>query len=383
MIAGIERLTKRLEEVRKFEPTSVTEQFNIPHVERLSAAIDETLVRTFGADSADFDRYRVASQFDNGPFNYAYQVNIAEVQRSLARSKDRNIALIEQAIEALKERLAEVVSPSHSEQPSRPESSGEGRKVFVVHGHSGVEQGVARFLEQIGFEPIIPTALAVDSFWDSQIRESLTRCRLLRGAASMGAAVSITRLDVTAAELRMAAGREKDGSAARRMLAIAMILDGADRKTAAETCGMDRQTLRDWVHRYNAEGMRGLHDRKTPGPEPKLTADQQAKLAELVETGPDPARHGVVRWRRVDLRDELERRFGVVLHERSVGKVLAKLGYCRLSVRPRHPQTDEAAQEAFKKTSPQRSRHGSPTTPKTSPSKSGSRTRHASASKAR
>jgi len=199
----------------------------------------------------------------------------------------------------------------------------------------------------------------------------------------MGAAVSITRLDVTAAELRMAAGREKDGSAARRMLAIAMILDGADRKTAAEICGMDRQTLRDWVHRYNAEGMRGLHDRKTPGPEPKLTADQQAKLAELVETGPDPARHGVVRWRRVDLRDELERRFGVVLHERSVGKVLAKLGYCRLSVRPRHPQTDEAAQEAFKKTSPQRSRHGSPTTPKTSPSKSGSRTRHASASKAR
>src|SRR5665647_1655825 len=189
----------------------------------------------------------------------------------------------------------------------------------------------------------------------------------------MGAAVSITRLDVTAAALRMAAGREKDGSAARRMLAIAMILDGTDRKTAAETCGMDRQTLRDWVHRYNAEGMRGLHDRKTPGPEPKLTADQQAKLAELVETGPDPARHGVVRWRRVDLRDELERRFGVVLHERSVGKVLAKLGYCRLSVRPRHPQTDEVAQEAFKKTSPQRSRHGSPTTPKTSPSKSGSR----------
>ena len=231
---------------------------------------------------------------------------------------------------------------------------------------------------------LIPTALAVDSFWvwDSQIRESLTRCWLLRGAASTGAAVSITRLDVTAAQLRAAAGREKDGSAARRMLAIAMILDGADRKTAAETCGMDRQTLRDWVHRYNAEGMRGLHDRKTPGPEPKLTADQQAKLAELVETGPDPARHGVVRWRRVDLRDELERRFGVVLHERSVGKVLAKLGYCRLSVRPRHPQTDEAAQEAFKKTSPQWSRHGSPTTPKTSPSKSGSRTRRALVSKA-
>jgi transposase len=112
---------------------------------------------------------------------------------------------------------------------------------------------------------------------------------------------------------------------------------------------MDRQTLRDWVHRYNAEGLRGLRDLKAPGPKSKLTAEQQAELAKLIEVGPDPVRHGVVRWRRVDLRDELERRFGVVLHERSVGKVLAKLGYRRLSVRPRHPQADEEAQEALKK----------------------------------
>jgi len=188
---------------------------------------------------------------------------------------------------------------------------------------------------------------------------------------------------LTAKDLRAAAGREKDGSAARRMLALAMVLDGADRRTAAETCGMDRQTLRDWVHRYNAEGLRGLHDLKTPGPKPKLTAEQQAELTELVEAGPDPARHGVVRWRRVDLRDELERRFGVVLHERSVGKLLAKLGYRRLSVRPRHPQTDEEAQETFKKTLPQRSRRGSPTARKTNPSKSGSRTRLESVSKGR
>lgn len=199
----------------------------------------------------------------------------------------------------------------------------------------------------------------------------------------MGAAVAITRLELTAAELRAAAGRERDGSAARRMLALAMVLDGTDRKMAAKTCGMDRQTLRDWVHRYNTEGLPGLHDLKTPGPKPKLTADQQAKLAEWVEAGPDPARHGVVRWRRVDLRDELERRFDVALHERSVGKVLAKLGYCRLSVRPRHPQTDEEAQETFKKTSLRRSLRGSLTTPKTSPSKSGSRTKRASASRAR
>jgi transposase len=193
------------------------------------------------------------------------------------------------------------------------------------------------------------------------------------GAESMGWAVGITRVDLTAAELRAAAAREKDGSAARRMLALAMVLDGTDRKSAAETCGMDRQTLRDWVHRYNADGLGGLHDLKTSGPKPKLTAEQQAELAKLVEAGPDPARHGVVRWRRVDLRDELQRRFGVVLHERSVGKLLTKLGYRRLSVRPRHPQADEEAQEAFKKTLPPRSRRGFLSMPNASRSKSGSR----------
>jgi transposase len=199
----------------------------------------------------------------------------------------------------------------------------------------------------------------------------------------MGAAVAITRLAMTASALRAAASQERNGAAARRILAFAMVLGGTDRKSAAETCGMDRQTLRDWVHRYNAEGLSGLHDRKLPGPTPKLTAEQQAELAGLVEAGPDPARHRVVRWRRVDLRDELQRRFGVALHERSVGKVLAKLGYCRLSVRPRHPQTDEEAQEAFKKTSLRRLPPGYPTMPKTSLSKSGSRMRRASASKAR
>ena len=152
---------------------------------------------------------------------------------------------------------------------------------------------------------------------------------------------------------------------------------------AAETCGMDRQTLRDWVHRYNAAGLAGLRNLKSPGPGSKLTARQQAELAELVEAGPDPALHGVVRWRRVDLRDELQRRFGVALHERSVGKVLAKLGYRRLSVRPRHPKTDEKAQDTFKKTSPRPSRRSSPITPKTSRSKSGSRTRPGSATRAR
>jgi transposase len=199
----------------------------------------------------------------------------------------------------------------------------------------------------------------------------------------MGAVVPVTRHDLTARELRAAAGRERDGAAARRMLAIALVLEGMDRKTAAETCGMERQTLRDWVHRYNAEGLAGLHDRKPPGPRPKLTAEQTAALAAWVEAGPDPVGHGVVRWRRVDLRDELERRFGVSLHERSVSKLLTKLGYRRLSVRPRHPDTNEAEQATFKKTLPRSWRRGFPTTPRTSRSRSGSKTRPASASRAR
>ena len=199
----------------------------------------------------------------------------------------------------------------------------------------------------------------------------------------MGAAVAITRLDLTAGELRKTARKEKNSTVARRILALALVLEGSERKTAAESCGMDRQTLRDWVHRYNAEGLAGLRSRRPMGPRSRLTTEQQAELAALVEAGPDPEQHGVVRWRRVDLRDELERRFGVKLHERSVGKVLAKLGYRRLSVRPRHPRADEAAQEAFKKTLLRPSRQRSPLTPKASRSKSGSRTRRGSASRAR
>src|SRR5215470_8329838 len=132
----------------------------------------------------------------------------------------------------------------------------------------------------------------------------------------MGAAVAITRLDLTAGELRRAARKEKNSTVARRILALALALEGSDRKKAAESCGMDRQALRDWVHRYNAEGLAGLRSRQPMGPRSRLTTEQQAELAALVEAGPDPEQHGVVRWRRVDLRDELERRFGVKLHER-------------------------------------------------------------------
>ena len=93
------------------------------------------------------------------------------------------------------------------------------------------------------------------------------------------------------------------------MLAIALVLDGVDRKTAAENCGMDRQTLRDWAHRYNAEGVSGLFNRRPPDPPCLLSAAQKEELAEMVRAGPDPETDGVVRWRRIDLKRKIEERF--------------------------------------------------------------------------
>ena len=161
--------------------------------------------------------------------------------------------------------------------------------------------------------------------------------------------VKITRDDMSAGDLRKRAGRVKDGRVSQRLFAIALVLEGVSRKVAAESCGMDRQTLRDWVHRYNTEGVEGLANRGGGGVKPLLSADQMAQLASWVEAGPDPVRDGVVRWRRADLARRLEKIFGVKLHQRTVGTYLAKLGFRRLSVRPEHPKADPAAQDAFKK----------------------------------
>lgn len=198
----------------------------------------------------------------------------------------------------------------------------------------------------------------------------------------MSGAVKIVRVDASAGELRKAAKKERNPLVVRRILAIALVLDGVTRETAAKSCGMDRQTLRDWVHRYNAEGLEGLHERRHNNRKSPLTPAVSDAFAALVEQGPDPAVHGVVRWRRADLKRELETRFGVRVHERTVGSYLAKLGYRRLSVRPQHPEASIEEQEAFKKTSrkswPKRSRRK----PRTNPSKSGSRTRRGSANRA-
>lgn len=167
----------------------------------------------------------------------------------------------------------------------------------------------------------------------------------------MGQAIAITNLDHTAEELRHVAARTKDGQVVRRLLALALLLDGKSRTEAARQSGMQRQTLRDWVHRYNAEGIAGLKSRPPPGPTPLLTAQQMAELKELVVSGPDPEQDRVVRWRCVDLRAQIARRYSVTVHERTVGKLLRKLGLTRLQPRPYHPKKDAAVQEAYKKTS--------------------------------
>ena len=195
--------------------------------------------------------------------------------------------------------------------------------------------------------------------------------------------VKITRLELTASDLRREAGRTKDADAARRMLAIALLLEGHGREQAARQSGMDRQTLRDWVHRYNAEGIGGLFDRPHGGGAPrKLTSAQESEVTGWVHSGPDPATDGVVRWRRSDLGQKIAQTFGVHLHERSVGKLLHRLGFRHLSVRPRHPQADSSAQEAHKKTLPRWSLTPSRPRPAASRSSSRGRMKHASASKA-
>ena len=168
----------------------------------------------------------------------------------------------------------------------------------------------------------------------------------------MAQAIAITRTDHTAAQLRGFSAKCRDGAQVRRLLALALVLDGVSRTEAAERSGMQRQTLRDWVHRYNAKGIAGLRSGHGPGQPPKLTPEQMVELKALVSKGPNLEQHGVVRWRCVDLRAEVARRFMVDVTERTIGKWLRKLDLTRLQPRPFHPQSDPLAQAAFKKTSP-------------------------------
>jgi transposase len=143
----------------------------------------------------------------------------------------------------------------------------------------------------------------------------------------------------------------KDANQSRRLLSLAAVLDGMSRADAARIGGMDRQTLRDWVHRFNQEGPDGLRDAWASGPTPRLSPEQRTELAEIVETGPDRKVDSVVRWRRIDLKRVIAARFGVDYHERYVGTLLKQLGFSHMSARPRHPGQNPETIEAFKKTS--------------------------------
>src|SRR5918997_4287225 len=173
----------------------------------------------------------------------------------------------------------------------------------------------------------------------------------------MASAVGL-RDDYSAAELRRLATVTKNAHQSRWLLSLAAVLDGMNRTEAARIGGMDRQTLRDWVHRFNEYGPEGLKDTWSKGNPPRLSPEQQAELAHLVETGPDRAVHGVVRWRRVDLQRLIAERYGVTYHERTVGKLLRQLGFSHISARPQHPAQDERIMAEFRNVWPAPSASG-------------------------
>jgi transposase len=182
------------------------------------------------------------------------------------------------------------------------------------------------------------------------------------------------REDVPPAELRRLAKAEADPRVARRLLAVAAALEGMSREAAARVAGMDRQTLRDWVIRYNRGGPAGLSDHWADGRPCRLTEGQQAALKAIVLQGPDPEVDGVSTWRLIDLCRIVRERFGVSYNESGLGKLLHRLELSWQTPQPRHAETDPAAQQRFKKgASPPFSRRSRPTTLRPSGSRPGSK----------
>jgi len=167
----------------------------------------------------------------------------------------------------------------------------------------------------------------------------------------MGRAVAL-RDDFCGLDLRRLAKSSKDSGQSRRLLGLAEIYDGGKRLDAARIGSVGLQVIRDWVLRFNAHGPAGLIDGKATGQPPKLNDDQRQALARLVESGPTPSIHGVVRWRRKDLALWLFEEFQISVDETTVGRELKALGFVKISARPRHKGQNEFALEDFKKTSP-------------------------------
>ncbi len=166
----------------------------------------------------------------------------------------------------------------------------------------------------------------------------------------MGSPVPL-RDDFDSASVRMLARRTRDADQGRRLLALAVIYDGGSRSEAARIGSVGLQTVRDWVLRFNASGPDGLVDGKAPGQTPRLDKAQRQGLVRIVESGPIPAVHGVVRWRLIDLAQWVWDEFGLSISKQTLSRELRAMGFRKLSARPRHHAQNEHAVEAFKKNS--------------------------------
>jgi len=164
----------------------------------------------------------------------------------------------------------------------------------------------------------------------------------------MGSAVRL-RDDFDGSEVRSLARRTRDADQGRRLLALAAIYDGGSRGDAAQIGSVGLQTVRDWVLRFNAAGPDGLVDGKAAGQTPKLGDAQRQALVGIVESGPIPAVHGVVRWRLIDLAQWVWDEFGLSISKQTLSRELRAMGFRKLSARPRHHAQNEHAIEAFKK----------------------------------
>ena len=157
------------------------------------------------------------------------------------------------------------------------------------------------------------------------------------------------RRDFGASQLRGLAKKTKDGPQARRLLALAAIYDGATRTEAAMIGGVGRQIIRDWVLHFNERGPDGLLNGKSPGQPSKLNDVQRQAIARMIESGPIPAVHGVVRWRLIDLAQWIFEEFRIAIAKQTLSRELRAMGYRKLSARPRHYAQAAGAIEDFKK----------------------------------